>query len=335
MRMLACLVLLSLAELGVSSFAPLLDTASLESITSLGVTSVIKVDPRGCERAPGSCGPLNGWWDRTASVWPGRVWRLSCEEQPGICNDLEAQPLPIAHDPLFFFWDNSYNSDSRTLAPELAPALALDGTTRSPFQRYVGPPSPLVLLQKIAERFHPEDVTKARWLHVDERFHNDERFDRRAARRAEAAAKEYLGRRVQLRKAEALLSTDDAANHRSATAILERYLLKWPDHMNAITMAANAARAVNDRVAALALSRRALALEPANARLHAGVAADLMALGPTRAREAAVHLEHALAAPVAAPVGTSTHDAESGEEERAVLRRMLAMCRGGGGDGEL
>ena len=325
MRMLACLVLLSLAELVVSSSAPLLDAASL---AALSVTSVIKVDPFGCERAPGSCGPLNGWWDRTASVWPGRVWRLSCEEQPDICNDLEAQPLPIAHDPLFFFWDNS-DSPKLGPAPELTPALALDGTARSPFQRYVGPPSPLVLLQKIAERFHPGAVTARRLDQgLDKRFYNDERFNR-AASRAEAAAKEYLGRRVQLREAEALLSTDDAANHHSATAILRRYLLKWPDHMNAITMAANAARAVNDRMAALALSRRALALEPANARLHAGVAADLMALGPTRAREAVVHLERALATPV------GTHDAESGDEERAVLRRMLVMCRGEGGDGEL
>ena len=54
--------------------------------------AAVKIDPIGCESAPGTCAPLNAWWRRTAldvanlgQAHYDHVWRLSCLERTQTC----------------------------------------------------------------------------------------------------------------------------------------------------------------------------------------------------------------------------------------------------------
>ena len=261
-----------------------LDTAGLSIITASGLGHAVKVDPRGCERAPGSCNPLNDYWGKVAAVWPGRVWRLSCEDQPAICEGLGS---PVAHDPFFLLW------------------------TGETFERYRGEPSPLAMLRAAQQVLGPELLCEVGRGPDEMCAAVESGTDALGA--AEASSIEYLGRRDTLLKAAAMVEHGD---HRGGAELLGVYLQQWPEHPNALLAAANAARVGGDGAAALAFSRRVLALEPLNARLHAGVASSLAMLG--KWRDAAAALERGLAAPA------GTHDAE---EDVEPLRRALQHCR--------
>ncbi len=230
--------------------------------------------------APGSCNPLNHWWDKVAIVWRGNVHRLSCESQPQLCASLERlgiEAVPPSRDPRFLLFDGKR------------------------FDWYRGSPSPIALL----------DILK-KSLSTDRGALGDSEAS------ARLAAEQYLERREVMRTAEVLLRPDPDTgrlqrNQIKANKILTKYLEQWPNHINAIIMAAHAAP--NSE---MALSRwsQALFLEPQNARLHSGAAAVLIHSGDWG--KAAWHLEKALEAP------SGTHDAED-EEGQLKLKEMLRM----------
>jgi hypothetical protein len=267
---------------------------------------VIKVDPAGCERAPGSCNPLNDFWDAVARAFPGQVWRLSCEEQPAVCAHHLSAPVPVpGRDPVFEFW-----------------------SSESDFSRYEGSPSPDVLLRNVAAFLGRQDVFEAEGDGSEEVDGVEEEIQttttttttttRTQYGRAKDAADEYVGRRTRLRKIEQLLSKGSPRAVQKARRMSEAYLRQYGHHMNAVLMAANAAQMDGDTEQALSLTTRALSMEPHNARLHAMAAA--MHFADEHHARAAEHLERALSAPV------GTHEAEDAAG-RARLEEMLRVCR--------
>uniref|UniRef100_A0A7S1B830 Thioredoxin domain-containing protein n=1 Tax=Corethron hystrix TaxID=216773 RepID=A0A7S1B830_9STRA len=111
---------IELASCNVDKYVKYLDPEALAEIkASSSVPVAIKVDPLGCERAPGLCRPLNEFWEAAASVFPKRIFRLSCAEQQDICDNVGLSPIktPKGREPMFVFWvdgefvfyDESYN----------------------------------------------------------------------------------------------------------------------------------------------------------------------------------------------------------------------------------
>jgi tetratricopeptide (TPR) repeat protein len=172
------------------------------------------------------------------------------------------------------------------------------------FTWYRGSPSPLALVDTLGATLPKPDTLDATPPFVV------------AEATSREAAVQYLERRKVLRTAEALLSPGPDSDASRASAMLDEYLARWPNHLNALIMAANAA---SEAGVAMQRWEQALALEPQNARLHAGAAAILMQRGDRET--AASHLQLALVAPL------GTHDAEDANG-RALLEKMLRVARG-------
>jgi len=208
-----------------------LDDIGLAEIKASPSTPVvIKVDPVGCERAPGTCKPLNTFWEVVAAVYPGRVWRLSCAEQRKLCEGQAAfdpsasKKLSRSREPMFYFW--------------------VDGE----FELYTDASTPEDLIDHIQEEILPKSARKG-GKHITLAFD---------------AADKYSHRRATIMKAESMLVQ---GRFKDAFTILSEYIDKYPDHLNGILMAATAASSNEYHEIALSMNERALKQEPSNMHL--------------------------------------------------------------------
>ena len=191
-----------------------------------GLPHVIKVDPAGCERAPGSCNALNEFWNAVARAFPDQIWRLSCEDQPFVCAHHLSSPVEPGHDPVFEFWSDS-----------------------GLFSRYSGSPSPDALLLDVFEFLGRQDV-------LDE-FNEQKEDVTDAYGAARSAAAEYVRRRTQSREIEGLLSSGSPSALRRARGMSKAYLRRYGGHMNAVLLAASAAQMDGDLSEAMSLIKHA------------------------------------------------------------------------------
>jgi len=218
------------------------DNGLAEIKASPSTPVVIKVDPIGCERAPGTCKPLNTFWETVAAVYPGRVWRLSCAEQQKLCQGQAAfdpsasKKLSRGREPMFYFW--------------------VDGE----FELYTDASTPEDLIDHIQEDILPKSARKG-GKHITSAFD---------------AADKYSHRKATITKGESMMVQ---GRFKEALAILSEYIDKYPDHLNGILMAAKAASSNKQHEIALSIHERALKQEPNNSHLLGSQAMLMRNLG--------------------------------------------------------
>ena len=84
-----------------------LDGVSLVRLMGSSRPAFVLASTTGCTQCDG---PLGGAWEQLATLTrdqlrePGAVWRLSCDEQPMLCDVLPAVAAATPGDPLFMEW---------------------------------------------------------------------------------------------------------------------------------------------------------------------------------------------------------------------------------------
>ena len=87
-----------------------LDAVSLVRLMASSRPAFVLASTTGCTQCDG---PLGGAWEQLATLTrdqlrePGAVWRLSCDEQPMLCDVLPAVAAATPGDPLFLEWSHA------------------------------------------------------------------------------------------------------------------------------------------------------------------------------------------------------------------------------------
>ena len=79
------------------------DSQGLHALLASGDAVALMVVARGCNRFPGTCGPLGDFWHAVAGAFPGRVFRLDCEAAPEACQGALSRPIGAGVEPVFEF----------------------------------------------------------------------------------------------------------------------------------------------------------------------------------------------------------------------------------------